>query len=143
METESIIDKVALQAKEYKTQGNGCSVSVALALRDIFGGEVPQETLYSMVLGLGGGMGFTQEGVCGALSGASVAMGMYFQNDHKTARKLSKELTKDFQNAMGNIICKHILTGNGEKRCMECVETAARRATELLLQAGTVPANQK
>lgn len=143
METKSIVDRAVLQAKEYKTQGKGCSVSVALTLRDVFGGEISESMLHSMVLGLSGGMGFTQEGVCGSLSGASVSMGMHFQDDHRTLRKLSKELTKDFQGAMGNIVCKHILNENGEKRCMECVESATRKATELMLEAGKVPIEGK
>lgn len=70
-------------------------------------------------------------------------MGMHFQDDHTEHQKASAKSDQRLSRSHGNIVCKHILNENGEKRCMECVESATRKATELMLEAGKVPIEGK
>lgn len=142
MDSSSIIEKTVAFALEKKKTGNCCSVSVAAALQKTFGNVISEELLNSMVIGLGGGMGFSQEGSCGCISGGTVAMGLYFQEDTKAMRSIAKEFTKDFQQHMGSIVCKHIVTETGEKRCLECVATATKKAAELMIKAGKLPSTE-
>lgn len=101
--------------------------------------------------GFGGGIGRHGE-VCGALSGAIMALGLRFGGDSRTAIEAAysktQELVGRFRQKHGAILCRQLLEGIDlateeghrrfkeldlhEKTCKRCVQTAAALAEELL-----------
>lgn len=84
--------------------------------------ELPaEETLMALSAGLRGGIGRTyNEGTCGALTGAVIALGLLFKDDEAKALELSRELFNDFKDEFGTVICGKITNEHGLGRCTDC-----------------------
>lgn len=135
-------------AKELFLKGYNCSQSVFAAFCDETG--LDTDTALKVASSFGGGMGGLQ-GVCGAVSGMFMVVGMKYGYTHppdKTAKKefygLIKHLAKQFEKEEGSIICRELLDfliknnypGSGGKRhfCAGLVEQAARLLDEYILE---------
>lgn len=95
--------------------------------------ELSDASLKAISCGLRGGIGKTfDEGTCGALTGAVIAIGLLCPDDENKAADLSKELYLEFKNKFGTVCCGNITNENGKKLCNECCLTAGRIAGELL-----------
>ena len=97
------------RAEEFFRQGYNCAQSVLLAFGDITGLE--DETALKLSSSFGGGLGRLRE-VCGAVSGACMALGMikgYTDPDDREAKKAQYRLVQDFaERARTFIVVKNV-----------------------------------
>jgi C_GCAxxG_C_C family probable redox protein len=116
--------------------------------------QLDSETAMKLASGFGAGMARRQE-VCGAVSGAIMAIGMKHgqgREDDKaakeTAYRLSRELMERFQAEFGSCLCRELLPGIdltteaghlrykaegwSEKMCRPCVRFAVRILEDIL-----------
>ncbi|MEG1835567.1 MAG: C-GCAxxG-C-C family protein [Oscillospiraceae bacterium] len=94
-------------------EGFNCSQSVFAAFADKF--NMDKETALKVSAGLGGGVGRMRE-VCGAITGASLVVGMFYgatDGDDKNAKALTykkvQEIADDFKKNNPSIICRELL----------------------------------
>ena len=102
-------------AEEYFRQGYNCAQSVLLAFSDLTG--LDDDTALRLSSSFGGGLGRLRE-VCGAVSGASMVLGLlkgYSDPDDREAKKahyhLIQELARRFRKEHGSIVCRELLSG--------------------------------
>ena len=113
----------AEQAVERKHSGFNCCQSVVLSYAKEIG--LPEETLAKLASGFAGGMG-NREGVCGALNGAVMVLGLLNDGSVKPV-KAAKEAQLAFREKTGAILCKDIKgieTGVALCACDDCVRNA-------------------
>lgn len=133
-------DKEITAVNNHNKQYN-CTQSVLCSFADEL--DMDEALLFSMAEGFGLGMG-GMEGTCGALSGAVLAAGLANSDGNiddpatkAKTYKLSKELTKRFDEASGALICKE-LKGIGKSAplcsCENCIKNAARITQEILFE---------
>lgn len=142
-------------AVELFKEGYNCSQSVFTAFAHRFG--IDKDTALKISAGLGGGVGRMRE-VCGAVSGAAMAIGSICAategKDSETKQKnyeLVREFAKRFTDENGSIVCRELLgldvkmekSAQPEKRtagyyqkrpCAELVECAAKILEELIAE---------
>ena len=120
---------------ERKHNGCNCCQSVVLSYAEEIG--LPEETLAKLASGFAGGMG-TREGVCGALNGAVMVLGLLNDGTVKPV-KAAKEAQLAFREKTGAILCKDIKgveTGVELCACDDCVRNAVEIAEKALGQNG-------
>jgi len=107
-----MMDRCAL-AMEYHNKGFNCAQSVLAACKDLTG--LSERDSLAIAGGFGRGMGTGAE-VCGALSGANMALSMIFphlqENDEegkKNSYRISKKLQNRFAEQFGHIHCSALL----------------------------------
>ena len=109
-----------MKATEYFDSGFNCAESVLLASV----GE--QKNVPRAATAFGGGMGRQGE-VCGALTGALMALGVRMGRDEPDAEKrdkvyaMTRELFAEFKKRFGSVLCKELtgcdlLTEEGKKK---------------------------
>ena len=103
----------AEKAEELFKQGYNCSQAVLCAFSDITGLE--RETAARLASSFGGGLGRMRE-VCGAVSGASMVLGLvkgYSDSGDRAAKsehyRLIREFARRFSEENGSIICRELL----------------------------------
>ncbi len=139
-------------AKEKFESGYNCAQSVLFAFIDKT--QVTENAALKIACGFGAGIGRMQE-VCGAVSGAIMAMGLKYGRGENEDRNASEEMyqktqdfIKSFEDIHGSIICRELLNGCDlrteegqtefrekgllQNTCIKCVETAARILGEKL-----------
>lgn len=126
-------------ALEKRKRGYNCAQAVSCAYCDLAG--VDEETMFRATEGLGIGCGGF-EGTCGAVTGACVLAGFLRSSANlekpdskKETLKLSKEITRRFQEKNGELVCKvlkGIETGVVIRSCPDCVRDAAEIVEEVL-----------
>ena len=91
----------------------GCAESTLVALQTVFGLENPEDS--SAAMALNGGIAYSG-GMCGAISGAAMALGRLAESrldDHKqakrTARLLAQRLIADFETEFGSSDCRDLI----------------------------------
>ena len=142
----------ASEAKRLFLEGYNCAQAVFCAFRDLTGMEI--ETAARRSSSFGGGMGRMRE-VCGAVSGALLALGMLLGYDDpkdpeakKAHYALVQEFARRFREKNGTIICRELLEnvpvtpgGTPEERtpefydrrpCLQLVCDAAAMLDEML-----------
>lgn len=90
--------------------GCNCSQSVFAAFADEFG--LDEEMAKRIACGLGGGVGRMRE-VCGAVSGASLVIGMRLGPDKAKAYPAIQDFCAKFKEKAGSIVCRELLEGTG------------------------------
>ena len=120
-------------------KGYNCAQAVACTYCDLVG--VDEETMFKMTEALGLGMGGMQ-GTCGAVTGACVLAGMKAStgnmeqpNSKMNSYQLAREITSQFQEQNGSLICKELKgvdTGKGLRPCQECIRDAAGLVEQVL-----------
>lgn len=137
-------------ATQLHDNGFNCAQAVFGSLTDITG--LDQKMALTIAGGFGGGMRAAE--VCGAVSGAVMALGIAFPyNDSSdTGAKdkiaaLTREFHKRFKEEYGSIICRNLLgydmeteegaaaikeTGVGKKICPPIIEGAAKIARDII-----------
>lgn len=89
--------------------------------------------LSTLTVAFGGGIGGTfDEGTCGALTGAVMALG-FIESDPEKLKTYSKELFEKFQDKYESVTCGKI-SKNGEDKtlCTECCVYAGEVVSDLL-----------
>jgi len=125
---------------EYMSSGFCCSESVLMVTMesrtDRVDGELPK-----VATGLCGGVGGSHEELCGALSGAVLAIGLlYGRNqpgvDSQFARDLATEFRKRFVGEFGSSNCGELLEQFGEQndsdKCRKLASITAGMLSDLL-----------
>ena len=123
--------------------GLNCAQSVFCAFADEFGMDVA--TAQRVSCGLGGGVGRMRE-VCGAVTGATLVIGMRHGPDKANVYPVVQEFCRRFREECGSIVCRELLEGTGatqggaaeprtdayyrKRPCVELVKTAARLLAE-------------
>ena len=108
-----------------------CSEAFTIAVGEHFFGEIPNR-VRRMTSGFAGGVGGTQQEICGALSGGILIIGALFgraraSESDERIYSISALYRKNFIDAFGSSICQEIreLGGYGSKAqypCSVCVE---------------------
>ncbi len=126
---EGKADKVAIEAEGlYRSGKMHCAEAVLAAIRNAFAPEVSEDVV-RMAAGFGGGSGTGC--ICGAVSGATMALGMVLQGETKRVSALTKELHRWFKGEYGATCCKLILQSHG-KPCPELTGKVAGKVAEML-----------
>ena len=113
----------AEKAVEFKHTKCNCAQAVLMAFQAELGKS--EEELQALGSGFGGGMG-CMEATCGALCGATIAMGLLNKSEMPT-KMIAKEMLQDFKAAAGATICgdlKGIKTKQVLCSCDDCVRYA-------------------
>ena len=114
--------KAVIKMSEHKAlaeklfyDGYNCAQAVLLAFEDVTG--LDKKTAAMLASSFGGGLGRMRE-VCGAVSGASMVLGIakgYSNPDDREAKKAHYKLVQDFcakfKEKNGSIVCRELLSG--------------------------------
>ena len=90
--------------------GLNCSQSVFCAFAEDFGMDL--ETAKKVACGLGGGVGRMRE-VCGAVTGATLALGMKHGPDKDAVYPVVQDFMAKFKAECGSVVCRELLAGTG------------------------------
>ena len=132
-------DFVSQQAGACFMNGYNCAESVATAINDNL--EDPSPSLPAAASAFGGGIGSTRQELCGALSGACIAVGLVAGRKDKTSDDLTaKAVAADLHAAMletyGTVQCQALIDQFGPEdrraKCKELVETMTRMTLDRL-----------
>ncbi len=129
---------------------HGCAETTYLVLCEGLGVGDPADS--SPAMALNGGIAYSG-GMCGAISGAAIALGLLAGRrirDHRTAKRVARELTADlmdgFRDEHGAVDCRDLIgidlrapgahrafirSGAWQDRCMRQVEFAIRAVLPL------------
>lgn len=119
------------EARTLRLAGTSCSETTVLAVSHAAGCSLDDETLRSLAVGFRGGIGATfDEGTCGALSGAVMAVGLAMGTDRKRATMAAKEMYGKFKEHFGTVCCGK--QNRGRDHCLNCCLIATRNALEIL-----------
>lgn len=127
------------KAEAFFLEGLNCSQSVFCAFADEFGLEL--ELAKKISCGLGGGVGRMRE-VCGAVTGATLVIGLRKGPDKAAVYPAVQDFIARFKAECGSIVCRELLSGTGatqggapearteayyrKRPCVELVKLAAR-----------------
>ena len=119
--------------------GLNCAQSVFCAFAEEFGMDL--ETAKKVSCGLGGGVGRLRE-VCGAVTGATLVLGMRHGPDKAEVYPKVQEFCARFKDECGSIVCRELTAGTGatvggqpeartpeyykKRPCIELVKLAVR-----------------
>lgn len=98
------------QAVELFKTGACCSQAVFCAFAEDYGMDM--ETAMKVSAGLGGGVGRQRE-VCGAVTGATLALGLKYGPDKAAVYPHVQELCARFKAECGSVVCRELLDGTG------------------------------
>ena len=119
--------------------GRNCAQSVFGAFAEDYG--MDEETAAKVSCGLGGGVGRMRE-VCGAVTGASLVLGLKYGPEKTAVYPHVQDFCAKFKAECGSIVCRELLEGTGattggapeartdayyrKRPCVELVKTAVR-----------------
>ena len=132
------------KAEAFFREGLNCAQAVFCAFADEFGIEL--ELAKRISCGLGGGVGRQRE-VCGAVTGASLVLGLRHGSDKKVVYPFVQDFCAQFRAEVGSIVCRELLAGTGattggapeartpayyrKRPCVELVKLAVRILEEM------------
>lgn len=132
------------KAVELFKTGACCSQAVFVAFAESMGMDA--ETAMKVSAGLGGGVGRMRE-VCGAVTGATLALGLRYGPDKAAVYPHVQELCRRFKEECGSVVCRELLEGTGagvggapearteayyrKRPCVELVKLAAEIAAQV------------
>lgn len=136
----TVPEKAEQLAKEYFREGLNCAECVLLAFMDTHETGFPEEVL-ALATGFGGGIGHTKN-MCGAISGAVMALGLVRGRKNPFAKETPKEralelreiypafaeMVRQIEEDYGTLICAELSNPHGEfegkarrKNCQEII----------------------
>ncbi|MBR5315171.1 MAG: C_GCAxxG_C_C family protein [Firmicutes bacterium] len=154
--TEELMALADELARGYFKQGLNCTECIVRVMMDIYETNLPEEVI-CMATGFGGGIGHSKN-MCGAVSGAVMALGMLngrrdpFAPKEEMAAKIKElqqqiyppfgEMAGDIEEKYGTLICKEMSKQYDDfdskprkKNCMEiiayCAQLAVKYAEEV------------
>jgi len=114
---ESIKEEAYKAGFEFEKRFHGCAQCAVGALYEVFP-ELRNEDVFRSAGGLGGGVGLTCKGHCGALSGGVKVLSQMYgrelneiedpEKKRAIAAKLGEQLAQRFLDAYGTVICEEI-----------------------------------
>ncbi|OPY86281.1 MAG: putative redox-active protein (C_GCAxxG_C_C) [Smithella sp. PtaU1.Bin162] len=161
--SKSLEEKAYEQGFEYEKNYGGCAQCAIGALYDVFP-ELTNKDVFKSATGLGGGVGLSNRGNCGALTGVVMVLSNIYGRDLKDitdpekkrflAYKLGKKMADKFLAEYATVTCGEIQTkimgrsfdmykefdafiaaGGHSTACTSVVGKAARWAAQLILEA--------
>lgn len=116
--------------KELK-KDHGCSQTTIMGIGNEL--DLDKDKLALIATGFAGGIGGTfDEGTCGALSGAVLALGL-LEDDPAVIKEQSKELYEAFKNENGAVSCGALTdNGNDKSKCVGRCAFMAQKAIDFL-----------
>ncbi len=96
------------RAEQLFRTGKNCAQAVFCAFAPDFG--LSDATAAQISCGLGGGVGRLRE-VCGAVTGATLVLGLRYGEDKTVVYPHVQEFCRRFQEAAGSIVCRELLAG--------------------------------
>jgi C_GCAxxG_C_C family probable redox protein len=119
-----------IEAEElYRSGRYHCAEAVLAVVRRHFRPDLPEEVV-QMASGFGGGSG--SGCICGAVSGATVGLGLVLREDKKQISHLTRELHAWFKGKYGATCCKTIRAGNDKGICHVLTGEVAGKIAEML-----------
>ncbi len=103
-------------AEKFFRKGKNCAQAVVCSFAEDFGMDV--ETAAKISCGLGGGVGRMRE-VCGAVTGASLVLGMRHGEDKSIVYPYVQEFCRRFKEETGSIVCHELLAGPAHQNSVE------------------------
>ena len=135
-ENNDVAGQVAQEAERlYRTGKMHCAEAVLAAVKQIFAPQIPDQVV-QLAEGFGGGSGAGC--ICGAVSGATMALGLAMNGDKKSVTTMTRELHRWFKEDNGATCCK-ILTANGKSGCVKLTSSVAGKVADMLLAKGVQP----
>ena len=120
-------------------RGCNCAQSVACAFAAECG--IDEKTLMKTTEAFGLGCGGT-EGICGALSGALTLIGLKYADGNieapktkKTSYAVAKQVTSEFKERCGSLICREIKgidSGKVLMSCPDCIKNGIELAEKII-----------
>ena len=110
-----------------------CSQSTLMGLLEVANHPMSQARLCALASGFSGGIGGTfDEGTCGALTGALMALG-FLENDETKIKTDAKKLYDAFKEEYVSPQCG-VISKNGDDKspCVDCCVFAANEVIKLL-----------
>lgn len=125
-------DKISNEIRSLR-ENKSCSQSTLIGLCNNFNCKLNQEELEILGSGFSGGIGGTfDEGTCGAVTGAIIALGL-LEKDPEKVKQYSKELFEKFKNEYTSVRCDIISKkGKDKTPCVECCVYAANIVADSL-----------
>lgn len=115
------LDERVARARELRAQGYNCSQCVVMAFDDVIKGDITM--LAHAAHGFGSGMG-ASGGVCGAISGTTMVLGLVYDNDPRPELyKRVREALYEFEDLEGYTDCRD-LKKEGRKPCIDLITDA-------------------
>ena len=125
--------EIKTKIQDYRNNKKSCSQSVLTGI-SLNKTKFTEKELLSLGKGFSGGIGGTfDEGTCGALTGAIIALGLLLPEDETKNAVISKQLLKFFQEKYNTIQCCK-LTNNGEdkSKCDEYCQFVGENFSKLM-----------
>lgn len=114
------------KADQLHQQGCNCCQAVVMSCAEQF--DLTEEQAYRLGAFFGSGMRSGE--VCGAVSGALMALGLKYGDENNRKCPKSKEFLKAFKAAHGSIVCRELLALNQAKMCPTFIKFAANYLEE-------------
>jgi C_GCAxxG_C_C family probable redox protein len=117
MKNEELLAKAFERGFEFEKKYHGCAQCAVGALYDVFP-ELRNEAVFRAASGLGGGLGLTCKGHCGALTGGVMVLSQLYGREltqiadpdrkRAVAFRLGENMARKFLDEYGTIICEKI-----------------------------------
>ena len=108
-------------AVQIHVEGANCCQAVFMSCCEKFG--ITQDQAWRLGAFFGGG--FRRGEVCGAVSGAIMALGMAYGDENNRQCGKSKEFLRDFEEKFGSVLCRELLAKHQKKMCPELIRFVA------------------
>ena len=108
-------------AVEFHQQGCNCCQAVLMSCCEELG--LDRQTAYRLGAFFGAGMRTGE--VCGAASGALMALGLKYGDENNRQCGASREFLRAFREEFGSLLCRELLEKNQKKICPELIRFAA------------------
>ena len=108
------------------SEGCNCCQAVLMSCSEEFG--LSEQQAYQLAAFFGAGM--RRGEVCGAVTGALMALGLRYGDTNNRQCSKSKEFLKAFEEEFSSLICRQLLEKNQKKMCPTFIEYCANYLEE-------------
>jgi len=139
MDRQELLDRAEAIHQGY-VAGLNCAERVFLTVRALVETDVPPEAV-RMLSGLGGGVGGTREGICGAISGGVAAIGLVHgrpnppDGDRERPYEVTRDFVCQFQTLFGTTVCRELVGDLLREGTTEAEERRKARCGQYTLKA--------
>ena len=128
-EAATLIEKVNCEAEGlYRSGKMHCAEAALMAIKNNFRPDIP-DMVAQAAAGFGGGSGTGC--ICGAVSGATMALGLIYPDDKKRVKRLTQDLHRWFKDQYGATCCKVVLA-NHKGICAELTGRVAGQVAAMI-----------
>ena len=110
----------------FHAEGCNCCQAVLMSCCEAY--DITPEQAYHLAAFFGAGM--RRGEVCGAVTGALMALGLRYGDENNRQCGKSKEFLANFEERHGSVICRELLAKNQKKMCPAFIEYCANYLEE-------------